>query len=93
MLSMSRSIALLFVLLVCGVAVSSKDKTVKVTYREMALGMRDAFNCGVVVEEYRIGKFKDNADAYHKEKETYNCDHVEEVLNTLNDQAPAPPSQ
>jgi hypothetical protein len=52
----------------------------------MALGMRDAFNCGLVVEQHLHGRLKDNADGYSKEREAYNCDHVEAVLSTLNDQ-------
>ncbi len=52
----------------------------------MALGMRDAFNCGVIVEEYLHGKLKGNEDAYRKQQTDYNCDHVQEVLATLGDQ-------
>lgn len=72
---------------------SSKDKSAKVSFHEMALGMRDAFNCGVVVEEYLHGKLKDKADEYHKERNENNCDYVESVLNTLQDQNALPSNQ
>jgi hypothetical protein len=74
-------------------AAGSKDKSPKVTYREMALEMRDAFNCGVLIEEHLHGRLKDNAELYTKERVTYNCDHVEAVLNTLDDQNNPPPKQ
>lgn len=93
--------------LICAATLSSKDKQVKVPFHEMALGMRDAFNCGLVVEQRLHGKLKDNDEVYGKERAMYNCDHVEAVLNTLHDEdsapaptptpapapAPAPPSQ
>ena len=66
----------------------TKDKSPKVTYREMALGMRDAFNCGVLVEEHLHGKLKDDTDLYNKEHASNNCSHVEEVLNTIDEQKP-----
>jgi len=72
---------------------SSKDKNVKVPFHEMALGMRDAFNCGLVVEQRLHGRLKDDADGYSKERAANNCDHVESVLNTLNDQDGANPNQ
>ncbi len=78
------------VFLVFAATLTSKDKPAKVPFHEMALGMRDAFNCGLVVEQRLHGKLKDNDELYKKERETYNCDHVESVLNTLHDQdAPA----
>jgi hypothetical protein len=80
-------------LLLCAGTLSSKDKTFKVSFQEMALGMRDAFNCGVVVEQYLHGSLKGNPDEYHKNREKFNCDHVEGVLNTLHDQSDAQGSQ
>ena len=52
----------------------------------MAAGMRDALNCGVVVEKYLHGTLKGKDDEYHKLREENNCDDVESVLNTLPDQ-------
>jgi len=66
--------------------VSSKDKPAKVPFQQMASGMRDAFNCGVVVEEYRTGPLKGKDDEYKKERQENNCDYVESILNSLNDQ-------
>jgi hypothetical protein len=80
-------------LLACAATLSSKDKTARVSLHEMALGMRDAFNCGLVVEQHLHGRLKDDAEAYRKERDAYNCDHVEAVLNTLDDQNGAVPSQ
>ena len=79
--------------LVCAATLSSKDKSGKVPFQDMALGMRDAFNCGVVVEQYLHGRLKGNADAYRKERDAYNCDHVEAVLSTLHDQDGGAPPQ
>jgi hypothetical protein len=72
--------------LACGATLSSKDKGTKVPFHDMAVGMRDAFNCGVVVEEYLHGSLKGNADEYHKQRTENACDHVEAVLNTLRDE-------
>ncbi len=72
--------------LACAAMLSSKDKSAKVPFHDMAVGMRDAFSCGVVVEQYLHGSLKGNADGYHKAREENNCDHVEAVLNTLHDQ-------
>jgi hypothetical protein len=69
--------------LACAATGSSKDKSVKVPFQQMALGMRDAFNCGVVVEQYLHGSLKGKPDDYHQRRSQYNCDHVESVLNTL----------
>lgn len=66
---------------------SSKDKGEKVSFHQMALGMQDAFNCGVVVEEYLHGALKGNKDEYDKQRQANNCGYVESVLNTL--QGPA----
>ena len=84
---MSRTVIVATAFLAClASASSSKDKSPKVTFHEMAVGMRDAFNCGLVVEEHLHGRLKSDPGAYSKERETYNCDHVEAVLNTLDDQ-------
>jgi hypothetical protein len=69
--------------LMCAASSSSSDKTAKVSFRQMASGMRDAFNCGVVVEEYLHGPLKGKDDDYHKLRKENNCDYVESVLNTL----------
>ena len=45
--------------------------------------MRDAFNCGVIVEDYRNGPLKGKDDQYQKLRHENNCDYVESVLNTL----------
>jgi hypothetical protein len=74
------------IFLVCGVDLSSKDKPAKVPFQEMAAGMRDAFNCGVVVERYLHGSLKGKDDDYHKLRQENNCDYVESVLNTLPEQ-------
>lgn len=71
------------IFLACAANLSSKDKTAKVSFQQMAAGMRDAFNCGVVVEEYLHGQLKGKDDEYHKERQENNCDYVESVLNTL----------
>ena len=73
-------------LLACAGNLSSKDKNAKVSYQQMAAGMRDAFNCGVVVEEYLHGPLKGKDDEYHKQRQQNNCDYVESVLNTLPEQ-------
>lgn len=65
---------------------SSNDKPAKVPFQQMAAGMRDAFNCGVVVERYLHGPLKGKDDDYHKLREENNCDYVESVLNTLSEQ-------
>lgn len=83
---MSKPVLFAVTFLACVSSVSSKDKSAKVSVREMALGMRDAFNCGLVVEQHLHGRLKDDADGYGKERAAYNCDHVEAVLNTLDDQ-------
>ncbi len=62
---------------------SSKDKVAKVSAQQMAAGMRDAFNCGVVVEMHLHGALKGRDDEYHKLRQKNNCDYVESVLNTL----------
>jgi hypothetical protein len=83
---MGKKSKLTVVLLASAAVLSSKDKSNKVPYNEMAAGMRDAFNCGVIVEQYLHGRLKGHDDAYQKERAAYNCGYVESVLNTLNDQ-------
>jgi hypothetical protein len=83
---MSKVVIIAATFLTCAATLSSKDKTAKVSLREMALGMRDAFNCGLVVEQHLHGRLKDNDEGYRKERDAYNCDHVETVLNSLDDQ-------
>lgn len=73
------------IFLACAADLSSKDKPTKVSFQQMAAGMRDAFNCGVVVEKYLHGALKGKADEYHKLRQENNCDYVESVLNTLPD--------
>ncbi|MDQ2775169.1 MAG: hypothetical protein M3Y57_09675 [Acidobacteriota bacterium] len=79
------SVALAF--LACAATLSSKDKSAKVPFHDMAVGMRDAFNCGVVVEKYLHGSLKGNVEAYHQLQAENNCGHVEAVLGTLHDEA------
>ncbi|HEX4772686.1 MAG TPA: hypothetical protein VH351_17770 [Bryobacteraceae bacterium] len=88
---MSKLASLAFVFLTCAATLSSKDKSVP--YQQMVLGMRDAFNCGVVVEQHLHGRLKDNVEAYNKELDANNCDHVQAVLATLHDQSGPNPSQ
>lgn len=71
------------IFLACAADLSSKDKAAKVSVQQMAAGMRDAFNCGVVVEKYLHGPLKGKDDEYHKLRQENNCDYVESVLNTL----------
>lgn len=70
---------------VSAATLSSKDKPAKVSFQQMAAEMRDAFNCGVVVEKHLHGTLKDNDDVYHQLRQENNCDHVESVLSTLPD--------
>jgi len=74
------------VFLACALDLSSMDKPAKVSFQQMAAGMRDAFNCGVVVERYLHGPLKGKDDDYHKLRDENNCDYVESVLNTLPEQ-------
>lgn len=73
------------VLLLSAAFMNSKDKVDKVPYSQMANSMRDAFNCGVIVEQYLHGKLKGNEEGYKQERVKYNCGYVEQVLNTLGD--------
>lgn len=81
---MRRVFVSLFALLACAAGLSSKDT--KVTFHQMALGMQDAFNCGVIVEEYLHGALKGKKDEYDKQRTQNNCAYVESVLNSLQDQ-------
>jgi hypothetical protein len=83
---MRAVLAASLIFLVCAVVLSSKDKPAKVSFQQMASGMRDAFNCGVVVERYLHGPLKGKDDDYHKLRQENNCDYVESVLNTLPEQ-------
>ncbi|MBV8809176.1 MAG: hypothetical protein JO033_10925 [Acidobacteriaceae bacterium] len=75
------------IFLVCAADLSSKDKAAKVPFQQMVAGMRDAFNCGVVVEKYLHGSLAGKADEYHQLRQENNCDYVESVLNTLPEKA------
>jgi hypothetical protein len=66
---------------ICAVESSSMDKSPKVPYQQMVAGMRDAFDCGVVVEKYLHGSLKGKDDEYHQLRQEHNCDYVESVLN------------
>jgi hypothetical protein len=71
----------LAIFLVCAVESSSKDKVAKVPFQEMVAGMRDAFDCGVVVEKYLHGSVKGKDDAYRQMRKEHNCDYVESVIS------------
>jgi hypothetical protein len=66
----------------CAVESSSKDKSAKVPFQQMVAGMRDAFDCGVVVEKYLHGSLKGKDDEYHQLRQEHNCDYVESVIST-----------
>lgn len=66
---------------ICVVGSSSKDKVAKVPYPQMVAGMRDAFDCGVVVEKYLHGTLKGKDDEYHQLRKEHNCDYVESVIS------------
>lgn len=70
----------------CAVESSSKDKVRKVPFEQMVAGMRDAFDCGVVVEKYLHGSLKGEEDNYHQLRQEHNCDYVESVLSSLSEQ-------
>lgn len=83
---MRAGLAASLIFLAGAVEVSSRDKPAKVSFQQMAAGMRDAFNCGVVVERYLHGPLKGKDDDYHKLRQENNCDYIESVLNTLPEQ-------
>jgi hypothetical protein len=69
-------------LTICAVESSSMDKVPKVPFQQMVAGMRDAFDCGVIVEKYLHGSLKAKDDEYHQLRQEHNCDYVESVLNS-----------
>ena len=73
------------IFLVSAGGLSSKDKPAKVSFQQMAVGMRDAFNCGVVVEKHLHGTLKGKDDEYHQLRQENNCEYVESVLSTIPD--------
>ena len=83
---MRAALAASLIFFACAVDLSSKDKSARVSFQQMASGMRDAFNCGVVVEQYLHGPLKGRPDDYHKLRQENNCDYVESVLNTMPEQ-------
>lgn len=64
---------------------SSKDKVRKVPFTQMEAGMRDAFDCGVVVEKYLHGTLKGKDDDYHQLRQQHNCDYVESIVSGPSD--------
>jgi hypothetical protein len=70
------------IFLMCAAESSSMDKAAKVPFQQMVAGMRDAFDCGVVVEKYVHGSLKGKDDEYHQLRQEHNCDYVESVLNS-----------
>jgi hypothetical protein len=70
----------------CAVDASSNDKSAKVPFQQMVAGMRDAFDCGVVVEKYLHGSLKGKDDEYHQLRQESNCDYVESVINSASQQ-------
>jgi len=73
------------IFLVSAGGLSSKDKPAKVSFQQMAVGMRDAFNCGVVVEKHLHGTLKSKDDEYYQLRQENNCEYVESVLSTIPD--------
>jgi hypothetical protein len=71
---------------VCAVKSSSKDKVAKVPFQQMVAGMRDAFDCGVIVEKYLHGSLKGKDNEYHQMRQEHNCDYVESVLSSSPEQ-------
>jgi hypothetical protein len=71
----------LILLPICAMVSSSKDKVAKVPVQQMVSGMRDAFDCGVVVEKYLHGTLKGKDDEYHQLRKEHNCDYVESVIS------------
>lgn len=76
----------LMIVPVFAAGLSNKDKVNKVPYQQMVAGMRDAFDCGVVVEKYLHGSLKGKDDEYHQKRQEHNCDFVESVLNSSPEQ-------
>ena len=83
---MRAVVVVTLIFLASGAALTSKDKPAKVPFKQMAAGMRDAFNCGVFVEKHLNGTLKGKDIAYHQLRQENNCDYVESVLSTLPDE-------
>ena len=83
---MRRVLIALMIFPMCAVLSSSRDKVAKVPFQQMVAGMRDAFDCGVVVEKYLHGSLKGKDDEYHQLREEHHCDYVESVVNSPSDQ-------
>jgi len=64
----------------------SKDKAPRVPFQQMVAGMRDAFDCGVVVEKYLHGSLKGKDDEYHQLRQEHNCEYVESVIGSSGEQ-------
>jgi hypothetical protein len=78
-----RAVLIVSLVFLASAGLSSKDKPAKVSFKQMAVGMRDAFNCGVVVEQHLHGTLKGKDIAYGQLRRDNRCDYVESVLNTL----------
>lgn len=72
--------------LIYAAELSSRDKATKVPFQQMVAGMRDAFDCGVVVEKYLHGSLKGKDDEYHQLRQEHNCDYVESIVNSTAEQ-------
>ena len=66
---MRAALIALMIFPMCAIGLSSKDKVAKVPFQQMVAGMRDAFDCGVVVEEYLHGSLKGKDDEYHQQRQ------------------------
>jgi hypothetical protein len=78
-------VAVSLIFLVSAGGLGSKDKPAKVSFQQMAVAMRDAFNCGVVVEKHLHGTLQGKDDEYHQLRQENNCEYVESVLSTIPD--------
>lgn len=78
-----RAALIVSLIFLASAGLSSKDKPGKVPFKEMAVGMRDAFNCGVIVEQHLHGTLKGKDIAYGQLRHDNRCEYVESVLNTL----------
>lgn len=85
---MRTALIALMIFSVCSVESSSKDKVAKIPYQQMVSGMRDAFDCGVIVEKYLHGSLKGNDDQYHQLRQDHNCGYVESILNSAAPEQP-----
>jgi hypothetical protein len=82
---MRAGVVVSLIFLVSAAGLSSKGKPAKVSFQQMAMGMRDAFNCGVVVEKHLHGTLKGKDNEYHQLQQENNCEYVASVLSTLPD--------